>query len=105
MKNKLAVLSMSFFFLAFQQVHAEQQGMVSPHDNRIYLFNYNPDDVFAINTHIGKAALIQLESGEYLDEENGAVGMGDGESWSLVAKGNNIILSQLKSSQRQILYW
>lgn len=96
MKNKLAVLSMSFFFLAFQQVHAEQQGMVSPHDNRIHLFNYNPDDVFAINTHIGKAALIQLESGEYLDEENGAVGMGDGESWSLVARGNNIIFKPIK---------
>lgn len=96
MKNKLAVLSISFCSLAFQQAHAEQQGMVSPHDNRIHLFTYNPDDVYAINTHIGKAALIQLENGEHLDEESGAVGMGDGESWSLVARSNNIIFKPIK---------
>ena len=83
-------------FLAFQNANAEQQGMVSQHDCRVQLFNYNPDDVYSINTHIGKATLIELEQGEYLDDETGAIGMGDGESWSLVAKGNNIIFKPVK---------
>lgn len=92
MKKSLMII---IALLSFQSSFAEQQGMVSQHDNRIQLFNYSPDDVFAINTHIGKAALIQLEQGEFLDDD-GAMGMGDGESWSVVAKANNIIFKPVR---------
>lgn len=82
---------------AINTAHAEQFGMVMGADNRVQYFNYNANDVYTINTHIGKASLIQLENGESVDDEASALGMGDAESWSLAVKGNNIIFKPIKA--------
>lgn len=82
---------------AMTTAHAEQFGMVMGADTRVQYFNYNENDVYTINTHIGKASLIQLENGESVDDEASALGMGDAESWSLAVKGNNIIFKPIKA--------
>lgn len=73
---------------------AEQLPLVSEADRRVQLFNYNPDDVYLISTQVGYASLIQLEQGEYLDDES-VLGMGDAESWSLAVRGNNIVFKPI----------
>lgn len=82
---------------AMTTAHAEQFGTVMGADTRVQYFNYNENDVYTINTHIGKASLIQLENGESVDDEVSALGMGDAESWSLAVKGNNIIFKPIKA--------
>lgn len=58
-------------------------------DNRIQYFNYSPDDVFVINTKIGRSSLIQFEDGEIINDDGG-LGMGEAQAWSLGVKANNI---------------
>lgn len=93
---KKALLAASLVIVA-NVAHAEQFGMVMGADTRVQYFNYNENDVYTINTHIGKASLIQLENGESVDDEVSALGMGDAESWSLAVKGNNIIFKPIKA--------
>lgn len=93
MKKALFVLAA----MTAMTAHAEQFGIVMGADTRVQYFNYNENDVYTINTHIGKASLIQLENGESVDDEASALGMGDAESWSLAVKGNNIIFKPIKA--------
>lgn len=61
-------------------------------DERIQFFEYNPDDVYVINTRIGTSTLIQLDKNEVIEGDNAGLGMGDAEAWSLAVKGNSIFL-------------
>lgn len=97
MKKALLAPALAAVAAMTTTAHAEQFGMVMGADNRVQYFNYNENDVYTINTHIGKASLIQLENGESVDDEASALGMGDAESWSLAVKGNNIIFKPIKA--------
>lgn len=97
MKKALLATALAAVAAMTTTAHAEQFGMVMGADNRVQYFNYNENDVYTINTHIGKASLIQLENGESVDDEASALGMGDAESWSLAVKGNNIIFKPIKA--------
>lgn len=93
MKFKRLCLSLCVALLAIS-AQAEQLPLVSEADNRVQLFNYNPDDVYLISTQVGYASLIQLEQGEYLDDES-VLGMGDAESWSVAVRSNNIVFKPI----------
>ncbi|MGO3683446.1 MAG: TrbG/VirB9 family P-type conjugative transfer protein [Proteus vulgaris] len=61
-------------------------------DERIQFFEYNPNDVYVINTKIGTSTLIQLDKNEVIEGDNAGLGMGDAEAWSLAVKGSSIFL-------------
>lgn len=61
-------------------------------DERIQFFDYNPNDVYVINTQIGTSTLIQLDKNEVIEGDNTGLGMGDAQAWSLAVKGNSIFL-------------
>lgn len=62
------------------------------YDERIQFFEYNPNDVYVINTKIGTSTLIQLDKNEVIEGDNSGLGMGDAEAWSLAVKGSSIFL-------------
>lgn len=93
MKFKKVCVGLCVALLAIS-AQAEQLPIASELDNRVQLFNYNPDDVYLISTQVGYASLIQLEQGEYFDDES-VLGMGDAESWSLAVRSNNIVFKPI----------
>lgn len=97
MKKSLLTLAVIALAAFSGQVHAEQFGTVMGADTRVQYFNYHENDVYTINTHIGKASLIQLENGEAVDDDMSLLGMGDAESWSLAVKGNNVVFKPIKA--------
>lgn len=58
-------------------------------DSRVQVFDYDPSDVYQINTQAGFASLIQLEEGEIIHDEGG-LGMGLADRWNIAVKGNNV---------------
>lgn len=90
MKKWLLILP----FLIAGHVHAE----VNPtygNDKRIQYFKYTPNDVFVINAKVGYSSLIQFEDDEIIHDD-GALGMGNANAWSLGVKGNNIIFKPVQ---------
>lgn len=87
-KISLSVLLLSLPFSLTHLAHAELNPTYA-NDSRIQYFNYTENDVFVIKTQTGKSSLIQFEDGEIIHDEGG-LGMGDSQAWSLGVKGNNI---------------
>ena len=81
--------------LSMSATHAEQLGMTQGADMRVQVFNYDPSDVYVINAQIGYATLVQLEKGEEIPDDYGALGMGDAQSWSLAVRGNNVLFKPI----------
>ena len=86
MKKLLLVLSLAV--AGSPLTHAELKPSYG-NDSRIQYFKYTPDDVFIINTKIGRSSLIQFEDGEIITDDGG-LGMGSAADWSLGVKANNI---------------
>lgn len=86
--------AMSLLFLFSNLVMAEQIGMPQGNDARVQIFNYDPSDVYLINTKVGYSTLVQLEKGEEITDAGG-LGMGDALSWSLAVRGNNIFFKPI----------
>lgn len=86
MKSKLLLLSLAVAASTF--THAELKPTYG-NDSRIQYFKYTPDDVFIINTKIGRSSLIQFEQDEIINDDGG-LGMGSAADWSLGVKANNI---------------
>lgn len=62
-------------------------------DKRIQNVIYNPDDVVVVRVSKGISTLIQLEAGEFIDNNpEGGLSMGDIGAWTLGVRGNNIFL-------------
>ena len=91
---KLTMLALAFSFGSVASVSTN--AALSPssygYDERIQFFEYNPNDVYVINTKIGTSTLIQLDKNEVIEGDNAGLGMGDAEAWSLAVKGSSIFL-------------
>lgn len=61
-------------------------------DNGIRTVTYDRDAVIPIYTEVGIPTLIQFETGEALTKEDGVLGMGDANAWTLGVKNNNILM-------------
>lgn len=64
-------------------------------DKRIQQFSYTDQDVFAIKVKYGHGVTIQLEKGEFIHDD-GALGVGEKNDWSIGVKGNHILFKPLK---------
>lgn len=60
-------------------------------DSRIRTENYSSERVYTMYAQVGRAAMVQLQDGEYLDARYSALGMGDAEAWKMSVRGNNIL--------------
>ena len=60
-------------------------------DPRIRTENYSTERVYTVYAKVGRAAMVQLQDGEYLDARYSALGMGDAAAWKVSVKGNNIL--------------
>lgn len=77
--------------LSFQAV-AETLGEPSRLDHRVQTVIYNPDQVYLVQTAIGRNSLIQFPAGETVNEDTGLIVSGDPDAWSMgVNKIGNII--------------
>lgn len=95
MKIKATILSLSLLGLwVSTPVHAEQIPVTQGYDARVQVFNYEPSDVYVINSRVGYSTLIQFEEGEVISEEGG-LGMGDAKAWSLAVTGSNIFFKPI----------
>lgn len=65
-------------------------------DKRIQQFAYTDQDVFAIKVKFGHGATIQFEKGEFIHDD-GALGVGEKNDWSIGVKGNHILFKPLKA--------
>ncbi|WP_274533244.1 TrbG/VirB9 family P-type conjugative transfer protein [Photorhabdus temperata] len=63
--------------------HAETVGKGTRLDKRIQTAAYSPDNVFRINSSIGRATIIQLEAGETIRRDNGIMATGDPSAWEI----------------------
>lgn len=63
--------------------HAETVGRGTHLDKRIQTATYSADNVFRINSSIGRATIIQLESGETIRRDNGIMATGDPTAWEI----------------------
>ncbi len=91
MKTQLRTYGLTTLLLSLSLMntaHAELKPSFG-NDNRIQYFNYTPNDVFVINTQVGRSSLIQFEDGEVIHDDGG-LGMGEAQAWSLGVKANNI---------------
>lgn len=88
-----------FFFCLFSllslSAYAEQ---LPTHtlDKRIQTFAYTDQDVFALKVKFGHGATIQFEKGEFIHDD-GALGVGEKNDWSIGVKGNHILFKPLKA--------
>lgn len=88
----LPIMLSSMFFISHG--HAAQIAKTQGSDERVQVFKYEPSDVFVINTKVGYSTLIQLEDNEVIHDEGG-LGMGDADAWSLAVRGNNIFFKPI----------
>lgn len=65
--------------------------VASGFDKRIQNIDYNPDDVVVIRTYVGNTTLIELQQGEYLVGDPGAMlAIGDEQAWTIGVRKNRI---------------
>ena len=50
---------------------AAQTAISAGFDARVQKFKYDPRDVFIINAKVGYSTLVQLEQGEFIEEDGG----------------------------------
>ncbi|WP_277973352.1 TrbG/VirB9 family P-type conjugative transfer protein [Pantoea agglomerans] len=63
--------------------NAEVGGKGAQLDKRIQTATYSPDNVFRVNSSIGRATIVQLEAGETIRRDNGIMAMGDPSAWEI----------------------
>lgn len=90
---KKLLLSFCLLNLFALPAYAEQLPTATT-DSRIQVFNYNPDDVYAIKTKMGYSSLIQFEDGEIIHDDGG-LGVGEARDWSIGVKGNNVFFKPI----------
>ena len=65
-------------------------------DPRIRTEDYSNQKVYPIYAQVGRAAMVQLADGEFLDTQSSLTGMGDALAWKLAVRGNNIIFKPVE---------
>lgn len=95
MNIKPLLLSLSLISFGFAtNAYAEQAPISQGVDNRVQMFNYNPNDVYRINAKVGYSTLVQFEDGEVIHDDGG-LGMGDAKAWSLAVRGSNVFFKPI----------
>lgn len=96
-KNHITALALSVWAVLFSG-HAAA-------DSRIRTENYSANRVYTVYAKVGRAALVQLQDGEYLDSRSSALGMGDAQAWKMSVRGNNILFkpSEAKPATNMIV--
>lgn len=78
--------------LGLPHATAETMGERSVLDRRVQTALYTPDNVFRVQTKVGRASLIQLPPNETVNSESGLITSGDPNAWTLgVNKAGNMI--------------
>lgn len=79
------------------QVAAETMGNPSPLDRRVLTAIYSPDQVYRVETMVGRQSLIQLPNDETVMGEQGLIISGDPSAWEMGVNkvGNRIGLKPL----------
>jgi type IV secretion system protein VirB9 len=80
---KLNWLTFCLLTVYISATHAESVGKGTQLDKRIQTVTYSPDNVFRINSSIGRATIIQLQAGETIRRDNGIMAMGDPTAWDI----------------------
>lgn len=80
---KIHLLTLCILTACVSVVKAETIGRGTAQDKRIQTATYSPDNVFRINAVVGRATLVQLESGETIRRDNGIMAMGDPDAWEV----------------------
>ncbi|RMS88954.1 Type IV secretion system protein VirB9, partial [Pseudomonas savastanoi] len=62
---------------------AESMGTGSSLDRRVQTAIYSPDEVFRVQTTVGRGALVQLQSNETINQDTGLMVSGDPKAWSI----------------------
>ncbi|SNU80191.1 TrbG [Neisseria zoodegmatis] len=93
---------MTAFALSAWAVLFSSQAVADP---RIRTENYSEKRVYTVYAKVGRAALVQLQDGEYLDSRSSALGMGDALAWKMSVRGNNILFkpSEAKPATNMIV--
>lgn len=93
MSNRaLAVLPALLLSLYSHMSQAESMGSGSVMDNRVQTAVYTPDNVFRVQSAIGRTSLIQFPAGETINEDSGLMAAGDPSAWSIGAnKAGNLV--------------
>lgn len=81
-------------------VHAETVGKGTQLDKRIQTATYSPDNVFRINSVIGRASSIKLEAGETIWKDDGIMVTGDPNAWDIGPnKSGDMVAIKAKTDQ------
>jgi type IV secretion system protein VirB9 len=62
---------------------AEIMGSASPLDKRVQTAVYSPDNVYRIQTAIGRTTLVQFPPNETINEDSGLMASGDPKAWTI----------------------
>lgn len=102
MKKRLLIacvlfLCGSLFMLLSRYVNAETMGASSFMDSRVQTAIYTPDNVFRVQTVVGRASLIQFPPNETVNEASGLIISGDPGAWELGANlaGNMVAIKPI----------
>lgn len=68
-------------------VQAEVGGHGSRYDRRIQSVMYNPDQVYRINTFVGRATMLELSPNETIKSIDGSFASGDSKAWDMGING------------------
>jgi type IV secretion system protein VirB9 len=97
---KSIMMTLLIFLFLPSAVNAESVGKGSRLDKRIQTANYSPDNVFRINTMIGRTSVLQLAPGETVNSGDGLIISGDPQAWNVgVNKNGNMIAIKPQSDQ------
>ena len=92
MDKKSIALSLALLISGVQHAVAESMGDSSILDRRVQTAIYTPDNVFRIQSVIGRTTLIQFPQNETVNGESGLIIAGDPKAWSIgVNKAGNMI--------------
>ncbi|UTI09414.1 TrbG/VirB9 family P-type conjugative transfer protein [Enterobacter hormaechei] len=88
MKKNIICLALALSYAgASFNVCAEQSGTGSRYDRRIQSVMYNPDQVYRVNTYVGRATSIQLSPEESIKNVDGIFATGDQKAWDMGING------------------
>lgn len=93
----LALLATLLSHFALPPAYSEDMGSSSLLDKRIQTAMYNPDQVYRVQTAIGRSALIQFPVGETVNDPQGLMASGDPKAWELGVNeaGSQIVIKPL----------
>lgn len=96
-RASLALLATLLSHLAQAPAYAEDMGTSSLLDRRIQTAVYNPDQVYRLQTAIGRSSLIQFPVGETVNDPQGLMASGDPAAWELGVNeaGSQIVIKPM----------